>query len=83
MNGPRAIRNARRGPSGSGRQIHRDIHGGFASPHMLAKRPEASPRKASLRVRRATVPETDTGRQGAYPKALVRTLVKELGKISP
>ena len=32
---------------------------------------------------RATVPETDTGRQGEYPKALVRTLVKELGKISP
>jgi len=32
---------------------------------------------------KATVPETDTGRRGAYPKALVRTLQKELGKITP
>ena len=30
-----------------------------------------------------TVPQTDTGGQGEYPKALERTLVKELGKIAP
>ena len=30
-----------------------------------------------------TVPETDTGGQGENPKALERTLVKELGKIAP
>ncbi len=30
-----------------------------------------------------TVPETDTGGQGEYPKALETTLVKELGKIAP
>ena len=30
-----------------------------------------------------TVPETDTGGQGEYPKALERTRVKELGKIVP
>ena len=30
-----------------------------------------------------TVPETNTGGQGEYPKALERTLVKELGKIAP
>ena len=30
-----------------------------------------------------TVPETDTGGQGEYPKALERTLVKELGKLAP
>ena len=31
----------------------------------------------------ATVLETDTGGQGENPKALERTLVKELGKIVP
>ena len=29
------------------------------------------------------VPQTDSGRWGEYPKALERTLVKELGKITP
>ncbi len=32
---------------------------------------------------RITVPQTDTGGQGEYPKALERTLVKELGKMVP
>jgi hypothetical protein len=27
--------------------------------------------------------ETDTGRQGEYPKALERTVVKELGNLTP
>jgi hypothetical protein len=30
-----------------------------------------------------TVPQTDTGRWGENPKALVRTLVQELGKMYP
>ena len=30
-----------------------------------------------------TVPQTDAGRWGEDPKALERTLVKELGKIAP
>jgi hypothetical protein len=29
------------------------------------------------------VPETDTGRKGENPKARERTLVKELGKLTP
>jgi hypothetical protein len=29
------------------------------------------------------VPQTDTGRQGEHPEALERTLVKELGKMTP
>ena len=41
------------------------------------------PRKAAGRVIRVTVPKTDTGRQGEHPKALERTLVKELGKLTP
>ena len=30
-----------------------------------------------------SVPQTNTGRWGEYPKALERTLVKELGKMTP
>ena len=30
-----------------------------------------------------SVPQTNTGRWGEYPKALERTLVKELGKLAP
>ena len=38
-----------------------------------------------LRARdcKATVPQTDTGRWGENPKAHVRMLVQELGKLAP
>jgi hypothetical protein len=41
------------------------------------------PRKASGGEYSTTVPQTDTGGWGEYPKALERTLVKELGKLTP
>ncbi len=41
------------------------------------------PRKTSMGVLPPTVPQTDTGRWGEYPKALERTMIKELGKIAP
>lgn len=41
------------------------------------------PGKASYTFTSVTVPQTDTGRQVEYTKALERTLVKELGKIAP
>jgi hypothetical protein len=41
------------------------------------------PRKASTRVLSVPVPQTDTGRRGENPKVLERTVVKELGKITP
>ena len=42
------------------------------------------PRKASAElIAVVTVPQTDTGRRGENPKALERTLVKELGKLTP
>ena len=41
------------------------------------------PRKASRGGCWVTVPETDTGGRGEYPKALERTMVKELGKFTP
>ena len=41
------------------------------------------PRKTSTRVLPLTVPQTTTGRRGEKPKALERTVVKELGKMTP
>jgi hypothetical protein len=42
------------------------------------------PRKAPVEVTSvATVPQTDTGGRGEDPKALERTLPKELGKMTP
>ena len=42
------------------------------------------PRKASMELTPVvTVPETDTGGRGENPKALERTLLKELGKMTP
>ena len=42
------------------------------------------PRKAPAELTAVvTVPQTDTGRQGEYPKALETTLVKELGILTP
>ena len=42
------------------------------------------PRKASVELTaNVTVPQTDTGGRGEDPKALERTLPKELGKMTP
>ena len=42
------------------------------------------PRKAPVEcIAVATVPQTDTGGRGEYPKALEKTLLKELGKMTP
>jgi hypothetical protein len=41
------------------------------------------PRKSSKRDQAPIVPQTNTGRWGEYPKVLERTVVKELGKITP
>ena len=41
-------------------------------------------RKASIEsTANVTVPQTNTGGRGEYPKALERTLLKELGKMTP
>ena len=53
-----------------------------ACVHQLGDRP--LPRKASVEsTSQATVPQTDTGGRGEDPKALERTLPKELGKMTP
>ena len=41
------------------------------------------PRKSSKEQYTVTVPQTDTGGRGEYPKVRERNLVKELGKITP
>jgi hypothetical protein len=42
------------------------------------------PRKAPVELTAdVTVPQTDTGGRGEYPKALERTQPKELGKMTP
>ena len=41
------------------------------------------PRKAPVGVAVLSVPQTNSGGRGEYPKALERTLPKELGKILP
>ncbi len=60
-----------------------DMAGGGAwSPFGDFKSSEGPPRKAP-RCEAGARTKTDTGRRGAYPKALERTLVKELGKLTP
>ena len=41
------------------------------------------PRKAARRASFVIVLQTDSGGRGEYPKARERTLVKELGKMTP
>ena len=41
------------------------------------------PRKTSKRAKMVTVPQTDSGGRVEHTKALVRTVVKELSKLTP
>src|SRR5215471_11460253 len=55
---------------------------GFLEAHELSN--PTLPRKASAElIAVVTVPQTDSGGRGEYPKALERTLLKELGKMTP
>ena len=44
---------------------------------------KGEPRKAPRRLKQAARTKTDTGRRDEYSQALERTLVKELGNITP
>ena len=50
---------------------------------MIPKPWEAEPRKAPGRLKQAARTKTDTGRREEHSQALERTLVKELGKLTP
>ena len=49
---------------------------------LLLKCAEKEPRKARTDDMRNRT-KTDTGRRGEYPQALERTVLKELGKLTP
>jgi hypothetical protein len=50
---------------------------------MMPEQLESLPRKTSNRTTVRIRTKTDTGRQGEYPKALERTVLKELGNLTP
>ena len=54
--------------------------GGAIEPEVVEPSCQEKPLSDESRV---TVPQTDTGRRVEYTKANGRTLVKELGKITP
>ena len=49
----------------------------------MPEQPESLPRKTSNRTTVHIRTKTDTGRRGEYPKALEKTVLKELGKLTP
>jgi hypothetical protein len=49
----------------------------------IPEQPELLPRKTSNRTTVRIRTKTDTGRRGEYPKALEKTVLKELGKLTP
>ena len=57
--------------------------GGRVDPSGEAKWGGGSPRKSSKLMGTLPVPQTDTGRQVENTKVFERTLVKELGKLTP
>ena len=50
---------------------------------LIPEQSKLLPRKTSNRTTVRNRTKTDTGRQGEYPKALERTVLKELGKMTP
>ena len=62
-------------------------HKGWAYDRDLTIRKEAVEftlaRKAAQIAKEMPVPQTDTGGRGENPKTIGRTLVKELGKMTP
>ena len=63
----------------AGTKAPRDGEGRFKIP----EQPESLPRKTSNRTTVHIRTKTDTGRRGEYPKALEKTVLKELGKLTP
>ena len=63
----------------AGTKTLKDGEGRFKIP----EQPESLPRKTSNRTTVRIRTKTDTGRRGEYPKALERTVLKELGNLTP
>ncbi len=63
----------------AGTKTLKDGEGQFRIP----EQPKLLPRKTSNRTTVRNRTKTDTGRRGEYPQALERTVLKELGKLTP
>ena len=63
----------------AGIKVPKDGEGRFKMP----EQPELLSRKTSNRTTVRNRTKTDTGRRGEYPKALEKTVLKELGKLTP
>ena len=63
----------------AGTKTLKDGKGRFKMP----EQPKLLSRKTSNRTTVHIRTKTDTGRQGEYPKALERTVLKELGNLTP
>jgi hypothetical protein len=63
----------------AGTKRPKDGEGRFKIP----EQPQSLPRKTSNRTTVRIRTKTDTGRRGEYPQALERTVLKELGKLTP
>jgi hypothetical protein len=63
----------------AGTKTLKDGEGRFKMP----EQPASLPRKTSNRTTVHIRTKTDTGRRGEYPKALERTVLKELGNLTP
>ena len=57
----------------------KDGEGRFMIPEQSALLPRKTSNRTTVRIRT----KTDTGRRGEYPQALERTVLKELGKLTP
>ena len=64
------------------RQTRTPVRGREAERKEVAKHAIPVPRKAAI-VHTVPVPQTDTGGWGENPKAGGRSIVKELGKMTP
>ena len=65
-----------------GRKNRPSIRRRDAERKEVAKHVRVVPRKAAI-VHKVPVPKTDTGGRGENPKAGGRSIVKELGKMTP
>ena len=66
-----------------GKSVGVNLRGGQVDPSGEAKSGGGLPRKSSKLMGAQPVPQTDTGRQVENTKVFERTLVKELGKLTP
>ena len=63
--------------------LHSTLRGDVESRRLVKPVSPCFLEKPRREIHLVTVPQTDTGRRAEHAKALERTLVKELGKLTP